>query len=137
MSGPSQVIEAALYTTLAAGTALVAHLGGTAIYEGVAPTTASLPVVVFNWQGGGDENQAKGGRLRNPVFTVKAIAGNKALAGTLDGDIDALLHHVTLTVTGYTNIWTAREGDVNYDEVDTGGSVLYHRGGMYRVRVSQ
>lgn len=132
MSGPDQVVETAIYNKLSGGTALIAHLGGTAIYAGIAPNNTPLPVVIFQWQGGGDENDSPR-RTRNEVWTVKAISTSKSQAGTIDGDIDALLHMKTLSITGYTNFWTAREGSVNYVEVDAGGTAIFHRGAMYRI----
>lgn len=135
MAGPDQVIEAALFNKLAAGTALIAHLGGTAIYADIAPNNKALPVVVFRYQGGGDENMTPGGQ-RNLMYTVRAMSYSKAQAGTIDGDVYGLLHNATLSVSGYTNFWTAREESVNFAEVDAGGSVIYHRGAMYRIRVT-
>jgi hypothetical protein len=136
MTGPIQAIETGLYSLLAAGTALTTELGGTFIYNKIAPPGTNLPVVIFQWQGGGDENMTPG-RQRNPVYTVKGVATTQAEAVALDGHIDTLLHHATLTVAGYTNIWTAREEDVDYIETDTGGNAVYHIGGVYRIRLTQ
>ena len=41
-------LNAGIYTTLAAGTALTGALGGTAIYYQQAPEAAALPYVVFS-----------------------------------------------------------------------------------------
>lgn len=136
MTSPAQLLETGLYSLLAGGTALTAELGGTAIYNKIAPSGVSLPVVIFQWQGGGDENLTPG-RQRNPVYTIKGVASTQTKAAALDGHIDTLLHHATLTVTGFTNFWTAREGDVNYVETDEGGNAVYHIGGMYRIRITQ
>ena len=136
MTSPIELLEKGIYSLLSAGTALTTELGGTAIYNKIAPSGTSLPCVIFQWQGGGDENLTPG-RQRSPVYTIKAVASTQAKATAIDGHIDTLLQHGTITVTGYTNFWTAREGDVNYVETDAGGKPTYHIGGMYRIRITQ
>ena len=50
----------AILDKLKAGTALIAELGGTAIYVDQAPDGALLPYVVYNHQGGGPDNISPG-----------------------------------------------------------------------------
>ena len=45
----------ALYAQLAAGTALTAALGGKYIYEELAPQGETVPYVISNRAGGGDD----------------------------------------------------------------------------------
>lgn len=136
---PSDLLQAlgsALYSTLAGGSALIDRLGGTAIYNTVAPQGASLPYVVFFVSAGRDINSSPR-RARDYVVTVKAVtdAGVKA-ATELDGEIDAILHDAELDITGWGNYWTMRESDIMYTEV--GGNTLYwHVGGQYRIRVAE
>jgi hypothetical protein len=125
-------LETGLYNKLKADATLTTALGGTIIYNKIAPQGVSDPYVVFNWQGGGDLNESPT-RMRNLVYQVQAIATTQGTAAALDGYIDSVLHSQSLTVSGWSNIWLAREGDINYTEQDTSGVTLYHVGGFYRL----
>ena len=136
MSGPIGELDTALYNALAAGTALTGLLGGTAIYNRVAPQDANLPFVVFQYQGGGDENISPR-RKRNLVYTVKALSETLSEAESIDEQIDALLHDKTLIVAGWRSFWLAREQDVAFVEVDDTGRAIFHTGAQYRIRMTQ
>jgi len=125
----------ALYSTLAAGTALVTALGGTAIYDTIAPQGTDPPYVVFFFSGGGDDNTSPS-RARSLVYTVKTVGTAKLETEEIDTQVDALLHLKTLTVDSgaWVNYWTARTTDVAYVE-DVGGELIWHRGGQYRIRI--
>jgi len=131
---PVQALETGLYTILSTNSALTTELGGTLIYNKQAPQDPGTKYVVFNWSGGGDENLTPH-RTRNVVYTVQAVASTQADAATVDRLIDAALHEQTLTVSGWTNFWTAREDDINYVEQDAGGVPIYHVGAIYRIRI--
>jgi hypothetical protein len=124
----------ALYTTLAAGTALISELGGTAIYADYAPDSASLPFVVFSHQGGGPENISPG-NLQSDVWQVRGYAETRAEANRIDGLCTDLLHRKILTVSGYTNIWTVKESNISLVEIPPDGANVYSAGGLYRVRI--
>ena len=133
------VIKSSLYSKLTTGTALMAKLAGaTSVYDAVAPRGASLPYVVFHWQGGGDENITPT-RFKNVLYTVKGISETSAKnAGEIDSEIDALLHGTTLTdVTGWTNFWCMRETDVDFVETTPEGQNIWHQGGTYRIRLNE
>lgn len=129
---PISALETGLYNKLVGASGLITELGGTAIYNQRAPQTSGSKYVVFQWQGGGDENESPT-RMRNLLYTVQAIATTKANASAVDVQIDTALHNQTLTVSGYTNIWCARETDINFVEEDAGGVPYYHSGGIYRI----
>lgn len=124
----------ALYSTLAAGTALTSLLGGTAIWNGLVPQGTATPYVVFTFSGQDDNTSPR--RARTIVATVKAVDDDQASAEEIDDELDALLHEATLTVTGWNNYWTARESDVSYEQ-DLGNVIYYHRGARYRVRIAE
>jgi hypothetical protein len=133
VAGVIGAVEAALYAKLNV-TAVKATAGATGVYNRIAPQSTALPYVVFQWQGGGDENDHPD-RSRNLVYTVKALAIAAVAADTIDAACDALLHNGTLTVAGYNVFWLRRDGDVAYSEVDATGQPIYHTGGMYRIRL--
>ena len=131
---PHLAMGTAIYNTLSTNSALTTELGGTLIYNGQAPQDPGDKFVVFNWAGGGDENLTPH-RTRNVVYTVQAVATTWNDAATVDRLIDAALHEQTLTVSGWTNFWTAREDDINYIEQDAGGNPIFHVGAQYRIRI--
>ncbi len=130
-------LNAGMFSKLSGGTALVTSLGGTFIYFNQAPDDQSLPYVVWSYAGGvGHENITPSESI-NELLLVRGYAANPALAGTVDGQISALLHKQVLTVTGYTNFWTAREQAVHLSDVDDAGLTTWTSGAFYRVRLDQ
>lgn len=132
------VLNAALYTRLQ-GSASTYLSGTTAIYYKQAPEDAALPYIVWNIQGGGDEN-LDANRTKNLVLFIRAYArgaGSAALAGTIDNQIDAALHLNPLTVSGWTNIWLARETDIELVDLEPNGTQIHTAGALYRVRLDK
>jgi len=136
MTSVDQLLETALFGKLAGYAPLISELGGTLIFNQLAPPDTALPYVIFQYQGGGDENLISR-RMINTPYTVKAVAASKAKAHSINEDIDAALHMQTLTVSGYTNFWTAREDRVSYHELESDGAPVFHEGGVYRIRLGQ
>jgi len=129
---------AALYTTLAAGTALTALLnGGTAsIYGDAPPDHASYDYVLFTHAGGGVE-ALNPSYLENNVWLVQAFSTTSAkTAAEIFAQADLLLHKKTLTIGTADNIWTARETNVKLTEVDPAGTRIWRAGGYYRIRTT-
>ena len=128
------LLETGLYTALSGDSALTTELGGTVIYNKRAPQTPGNKYVIFQWQGGGDENLTKQ-RTKNLVYGVFGVAKTQADAATIDGLIDTVLHNQSVTVTGWNNYWLARETDINFVEEDASGVPRYTVGGLYRIRI--
>lgn len=135
MSNYFGAMGTAIYNKLKAGTALTAELGGTLIYESQAPDNAALPFVVYNHQGGGPENISPG-NLQSDIWQVRGYAATRAAANRIDGLVYDLLHKGSLTVTGYTNIWTVKEQNISMLENPPDGVKIYSAGGLYRVRLT-
>lgn len=132
------VINAAIYTTLQAGTALTTLLAGTtSIYHLQAPDNSTLPYVVFSIQAGGDENQTPKRRKNNLLYIRGYSDISAASAGSIDTEIDALLDSKTISVSGWANIWTKRENDIELIENLPSGEKIYCMGGFYRMRNEQ
>lgn len=123
----------AIYTVLTGGSALVAELGGSLIYNGYAPDGQSRPYIIFNHQGGGPENNPAG--MRNNVWVIRAYADTLAKAAAIDKQIDTLLDGNNFSVTGFTNFWTVRESDIALVETPPDGGRIHVAGGIYRIRV--
>jgi hypothetical protein len=129
---PVVALETALYNKLVGTATLVTELGGTFIYNKQAPQNPGDNYVIFSQQAGGDVNDTPI-RERNILYTVMGIALTQEKAGAIDTDIDTTLHLAELTISGWSNLWLARETDINISQIDSGGVTRYHVGGIYRV----
>lgn len=128
--------EDGFYDYLAAYSALTTALGGTYIYNQLAPEGQAFPYVIFHLVGGGDENLTPH-RKRNIVLMAKAVSDTHLEASTIDGHLDARLHEGTPTVTGWSLIrpvW--REDEISYIEL-VNDRPVYHLGAYYRMRISK
>lgn len=132
------VLSTAIYSRLQGTAALTSLLAGTtSIYHLQAEEGESYPYVVFSTQGGGDMNDTSN-RLKNLVLYVRAYSGvDAAQAGSIDAQADAALHLVPLTVSGWTNIWLARETDLETVETTPTGQKVYMSGGFYRLMIDK
>ena len=127
-------IETGLYSALSGDTAIFGEIGSTAVYNRTAPQGTARPYIVFFHAGGGHEN-INPSDMQNHLYLVKAVADTPLKAGTIDGLCTTRLHKQTLTVTGYTNFWTAREQEVQITETSPDGKSIFHTGAYYRVRI--
>jgi len=128
-------LNSAIYGKLAGGTALTALLSGTAIYYLQAPPEAVLDYVVWSYQGGGDENLTPNRTKNLMVFVRGYSSAGPAKAGSIDAQVDALLHLKSVSASGWTNFWLARETDVATVEYDAANVPTWMSGAMYRVRL--
>ena len=129
-------IDTAIRTSLCGGTALTNMLAGTAsVYHIRAPDNASYPYVVFNVQGGGAEN-INPSDLGNYLYYVRCYTETSATnASQIHDQIKALLDKQTLTVTGFTNIWTRYETEIEFADEQQNATPVYSDGGLYRIRI--
>lgn len=127
-------VSAAIYSTLQQGTALTALLAGTnSIYKDNAGT-ASYPYVVFNLQGGGEENLTPNSS-KNMVYFIRGYTKEDTVAaGNIDTQINNLLAGKTLSISGRTNFWTVRESEFENTEILGNGEQVFSAGAFYRVR---
>jgi len=120
------------------GTALTSLLAGTtSIYHLQAPDNADPPYVVFNTQAGGDENQTPKRRKSLLLFVRGYSKVSAAQAGSIDAQIDTLLHRQSLSVSGWANIYTWRETDLETIQNLPSGEKYWMQGGFYRVRLER
>lgn len=136
MSSIIAAMNTALFSTLSGGTALVAALGGTFIYDRQAPDNAPLPYVVFSMQAGGPDNTSPSD-LHDNYWYVRAYTATGAQGGTIDALIDALLDGKALTVTGWRAFWCVRDSDVALVETLQDRTRVYSTGGVYRIRLAK
>jgi hypothetical protein len=73
------------------------------------------------------------------TYLVKAVTSNTSGADVKAAAdrIHTLLHHGTLTITGYTLMAMFRSARIRYTELDDESDLRWqHRGGLYEVHVS-
>lgn len=108
-----------------------------AVYLQQAPQGATYPLVIFQTMAETDDNQTRR-RAKQLLVLVKAVSlVSIKEAGAIDDAIDAALHGLPLTITGWTNFVLWRESSVEYIEDLPGGGVAYTQGGVYRLRLAK
>ena len=131
--------EEQLYIKLNGGTALIALLGGTEIYNslGARGSANTYPFVIFTKSSGIDENISPK-RAKTFVYQVTGISNkSKKEAEQIDDACDELVHNISFaSIAAWGNYWCMRESDISYVE-EVSGRVLWHEGGLYRVRLAQ
>ncbi|MCK9628459.1 MAG: DUF3168 domain-containing protein [Bacteroidales bacterium] len=127
-------IDAALYTKLAGGTALTNLLGGTAIYQYLAPENTDAPYVIYQRMSQIPEYVLSGVAMEDAIYMVKGVTEGPSavIAGSVASAIDTLLQDQALTITGYAHLYLRRESSVDYTEM-TEGVRYSHRGATYRI----
>ena len=128
-------LNAAVYSQLSGGTALVSALGGTAIYHGVAPEGLALPYVVWSYQASNRDNWTPSDSAQSVLF-VRAYAATAKKAAEIDDSIADLMK-TNLTLTNWTNFWLAREEELFLPETDESGVTTWMCGAYYRVRLDK
>lgn len=129
-------VNQAIFQKLQAGTALTALLAGTAsIYHLQPPDNTSMPYVIFNLQGGGDENMTPS-RMKNLLYFIRGYSSaSAAAAGSIDTQVDTLFHGGTIGVNGWNPFWLNREADLENIENLPSGEKVYMAGAFYRLRM--
>ena len=105
------------------------------VYYLTAPEGASLPYIIFDYVNEGDDNETPH-RSKDCAVSIKAYAASSSAAETIDGQIDTALHNKTLSITGWTNFWCARENGYSFVETDASGRKTYMSGADYRIRAT-
>lgn len=128
------VLDAGIYSRL--NTAAITNLlaaGSLSLFHLQAAENAAYDYCVWNIQGGGDINESPH-RVKNLVVFIRAYsASGAAQAGSIDAQIDTALHLLPLTVSGWSDLWLARETDLELVQNDPSGRQVWMAGGMYRL----
>ena len=132
-SSPYSALDTAIHSRLTGGTALITEIGGTAIYHGYAPEKQTLPFVVWSHAAGGAENLTPRASVAEVIY-IRAYAETAKKAAAIDKQVAALMES-TLTVTGWSNYWLAREDEYFLPETDEAGKRTWSCGANYRVRL--
>lgn len=125
-----------IYDALYANANILAAVG-TRIYRELAPQQATYPLVILQHVGGGTISETPVDAA-DPFYLVTAVSAiSPAEAETLAGYIETALHKQTLTVSGWTNIWTAVQTHLEAAELPGSGAPLWQAGRFVRIRLSK
>lgn len=127
----------ALYTRLKSNTGLTALLAGTtSIYNLAAPNGAAYAFVVFNYQGGGPDNQTSR-NIESNVWNVRGYSTTSAkAAAAIAGEIDEMLHKQNFSIGSAVTFWCAREENISSVQQGPDNQRVWLAGGLYRIRTS-
>jgi hypothetical protein len=134
MNAFNSALDARLRGTSAITSLLATMPNGTAsaIYHLQAPEGATLPYVVFSLQSDVETNDTAH-KVRNDLGFIRAYSGVSAVqAGSIDAAIETALDNVPLVVSGWTNLWLAREQELETVENQPSGKAIYMQGAFYR-----
>jgi len=135
MSGILNLVSTALYSKFTGDTTLKALMAtNTSFFAIKAPKDAAYPFVVWSLLYGGPENITPSD-LQSHLYFIRAYAISALTAGNIHAQIASLLHKQILSVTGFTNIWSALEEEYEGEEILQTGDTVYMRGGGYRIRL--
>lgn len=111
--------------------------GSAGIRHAVAPASTRFPYVIFNKQSGIPAQNFGGNAYDNHVWLVKAVANDtsSSTAEDIAKAIDDLLDFGSITVSGGTLLFLARDSDVDFVETD-GDQTYRHHGANYRLIVA-
>ena len=135
----SNAIKAGLYAKLIADGTLTALLAaGTAgVHERLATEGEAMPYVLYDKQAGTPYYTLTGLSHEDQIYQVKGVVDEPTpyVAGQIADAIDSALTDQALTVSGKTQMYLRRVGDVDYAEIRDGRRINY-AGGLYRVMVT-
>jgi hypothetical protein len=129
-----KAVEIAIMNKLKGNSSLTTKLGGEYIYNTSAPPGQSFDYVIYQWAGGGPENITPSD-MRDLAYLVKGVSDNQKTAAEIDELIEDAMHKQTLTISGYTNLRTWRDNQVQLAEKASDGTLIFHRGAYYRIRI--
>lgn len=133
----SKVTRGGIYQKLntSSVTSLLAA-GSASLYHAVAPPDAAFPFIVYNKQSGVSRWRFGGNAMDSHVWMVKAVDRNSksGVAEDIAKAVADVLDFKVLSLANGTNLFTARESDLDYEET-LGDQQYRHHGALYRVVV--
>ena len=134
----NKALRQALYLKLnvSAVTTLLGS-GSAGLVYAVSPPSATYPICVFTQQSSVSRHSMKAQAFDSSTWMVKGVVRSTTPSAAEDIDAAArtLLDHSSLTITGGTALYLARQTGLSYVEVD-GDQMYQHVGGLYRLVAS-
>jgi hypothetical protein len=128
-------LDTALYAQLSTTATTLYGIVSTRVFNGRAPQPTSKPYVVYNYQGGGLLNDTPLD-FDEVLYQVKGLAPAVGAANDIDAAIWERLHNQQLSVSGWTCVSCMRETEVQFEE-EVNQATVFHRGALYRIRLSK
>lgn len=127
------------HDALAAKANLNTLVGGQ-IWRKRAKQNASMPYCLFGFQSGQDVQGLGLVRLlTRPLFFAKLVFKGSVTTAidTALNELDDAMGKVSVAVSGGYVISARRMSILDYEETDADGNPIFHRGGLYRLEVSE
>ena len=111
--------------------------GSASLVHAVAPPSATYPLCLFHQQSDRSVLRFGGNAMDEQIWMVKGItrATSPSVAEDIDKAVRDLLDFGTLTISGASNLFSARISGIDYAETD-GDQTYRHHGSLYRVTVA-
>jgi hypothetical protein len=130
-------VNEAIYNKLNGASGVTTLLSSaTSIYFMQAPTTATIPYIIYILAGGGEDNDS-------PIdaadlkYYIRGVATNPTRAGAIATAIRAALHETTPAIDAPWTIYRCQhDAPIMYSE-NVDRDQFWHAGGSYRIRLSQ
>lgn len=139
---PQGAVAVGIGDLLAADATLVALVGtdtqgNPKICGGIAPLEDNLPYCYFQLQGGrGPEDTFTGEVVNDVLFWVKGVSTNAVEADQIAARARVLLKDPVMTLgDGWTLAYCRPEQALTLPPEPNGGSVFYHVGTMFRIKI--
>jgi len=131
-----QIVDDGVYDELAASGDLITALGGTAIYNQIAPIDTEYPYVVYGLNGGSEDNETQVDSF-NYTYFVRVVSDNALEAVQTAGTVRDVLHKCELALAGSWGTYSVQHtAPISYMEM-VDNVPIYHSGGLYRIRGSE
>lgn len=133
----TMIAENHIRTKLVNDASLVALLGGTRIYNEVAPQGTTTPFIVFRYQASRDINGNGAIRTATTFTYLIEVISNQSFTDIdpIASRMDAVLQGSDGSVTGGLVLGTQRIGPFKLMELQEDGTYMRRLGGFYRVDV--
>lgn len=131
----NKAVRQALYEKLnvSAVTSLLGD-GSASLRYRFAPDGTDFPLCIFAKQSDTSTYRFGGNAFDNHIWLVKGVvrADSPSVAEEIDAAARTLLDFGTLTITGATQMFLARQSGLSYQEAE-GDQIFHHVGGLYRL----
>ena len=142
----AKAVRQALYQKLNVSQVTTLLGGGSAsLVHSVGGPKAVYPLCVFHRSSSVTTHTLKETAYDSELWVVQGVTRDinasatppsAAVAESIDAEVRALLDHATLTITGGTALYVARESGAPTYSVPDGDQLFHHVGGLYRLVIA-
>lgn len=129
-------IDKGLHSYIAAGTAIIAALGGTAIYNLQAPAKTNPPYLIIGYQSGGDTHITPKPEA-DVTYLVKCVSMAQPQASQVADLLRTRLDECDLALDAPWVAYRCQHMTIVLYVENVDGRQVYHHGGTYRIRATK